>query len=590
MSKKRAISLLFVMLMLVLVAGISLALGPQSLAARSATDEAGSRALVGSGFTYQGRLTDSGGNPVNDVCAFDFTLWDAETNGTLVGHQIVSDVDVDDGYMAVLLNGGGEFGERPFDGEARWLKIAVKCSGDVDWDLLPGRQLLSAAPYALSLRPGALISGTIEGRNALSIVNYGAGGNALGGYSHDADGVHGQSVDGAGVSAFSFNQVAFYGESTNNTGGFFTSTHGFGVGAQTTSDDPEVAAVEATNLGAGPGVVGYSNDKTGVYGDSVNGHGVAGFSVNEVAVYGESVNTAGFFTSTQSFGVNANTTSDDPGVAAVMAVNWGAGGGIAGYSNDEIGVYGNSTNGHGVHGFSVNEVAVYGESDNTAGFFISTNSIGIHGESVNGPAATFTSTNGPGILVEGAGLEGLRIMDPVGGDYIMAGSDEDPDFKVSNIGDVFADGSYHCALGPGAEPGTCVIQNSSADFAEMFPAEESLAPGDVLVIGPDGRLARSTQAYEPTVVGVYSTQPGYLGGGEHRGKKGYAPLAVVGIVPVKVSAENGPIHPGDLLVASATPGHAMKAGPKPPIGTVLGKALEGLDAGSGIIMMLAMLQ
>ncbi len=36
------------------------------------------------------------------------------------------------------------------------------------------------------------------------------------------------------------------------------------------------------------------------------------------------------------------------------------------------------------------------------------------------------------------------------------------------------------------------------------------------------------------------------------------PLAIVGIVPCKVSAENGPIEVGDLLVTSATPAHAMK--------------------------------
>ncbi|MGD8794045.1 MAG: hypothetical protein PVF47_15950, partial [Anaerolineae bacterium] len=293
---------------------------------------------------------------------------------------------------------------------------------------------------------------------------------------------------------------------------------------------------------------------------------------NGVGVYGQSeYSTAGFFTSTHGIGVHANSTTGDQDAAAVMAMNWGAGPGLVAYSGDNTGVYGSSTNAHGVEGFSLNEIGVYGGS-------------------VNGPAATFTSTNGPAILVEGAGFEGLRIMDGVGGDYIMAGSDADPDFKVSNIGDVFADGSYNCGLGPGAEPGTCVIQNSPADFAEMLPARQGLEPGDVLVVGPSGQLARSTRAYQPTVVGVYSTQPGYLGGGQYRGQAGYAPLAVVGIVPVKVSAENGPIQPGDLLVASTTPGHAMVAGPNPPQGTVIGKALAGLEAGTGSILMLAMLQ
>jgi hypothetical protein len=125
----------------------------------------------------------------------------------------------------------------------------------------------------------------------------------------------------------------------------------------------------------------------------------------------------------------------------------------------------------------------------------------------------------------------------------------------------------------------------------MLPAVEGLEPGDVLIVSSDGKLARSTQAYQPTVVGVYSTQPGFLGGaGEDADLSGKIPLAVVGVVPVKASTENGSIRPGDLLTASSTPGHAMKAGPNPPVGTVIGKALEGLDAGTGVVLMLVTLQ
>ena len=157
------------------------------------------------------------------------------------------------------------------------------------------------------------------------------------------------------------------------------------------------------------------------------------------------------------------------------------------------------------------------------------------------------------------------------------------EFRVTNNGDVYADGSFH----PGGE-----------DFAELLPAVEGLEPGDVLVIGPDGQLASSSEAYQSTVVGVYSTQPGIVAGGEDGtvlsemdlATAGKAPLAILGVVPVKASAENGAIQPGDLLVSAATPGHAMKAGPNPPIGTVVGKALAGLDAGTGTIQMLVMLQ
>jgi hypothetical protein len=79
------------------------------------------------------------------------------------------------------------------------------------------------------------------------------------------------------------------------------------------------------------------------------------------------------------------------------------------------------------------------------------------------------------------------------------------------------------------------------------------------------------------VAGVYSTRPGFVGGQPVGGaQEGDIPLAVVGVVPVKASAEGGAIRPGDLLTTAATPGHAMKAGPNPAVGTVIGKALEPL--------------
>jgi hypothetical protein len=175
-------------------------------------------------------------------------------------------------------------------------------------------------------------------------------------------------------------------------------------------------------------------------------------------------------------------------------------------------------------------------------------------------------------------------------------------FRIDNDGDVFADGGYHCGRsydGTGflgdltesdLEAGPCLQDDTAADFAEVLPAIGDLGPGDVLVIGPDGKLASSTEAYQPTVVGVYTTRPSYVGGARLLGQPGYAPLAVMGIVPVKVSAENGSIQPGDLLVASSMPGHAMKADPNPSVGTVIGKALGALEEGTGLIDLLVMLQ
>ena len=66
---------------------------------------------------------------------------------------------------------------------------------------------------------------------------------------------------------------------------------------------------------------------------------------------------------------------------------------------------------------------------------------------------------------------------------------------------------------------------------------------------------------------------------------------MTGIVPTNVIAENGPIEPGDLLVASSTPGYAMKGTDRSQmLGAVIGKAIGHLESGSGIIEVVVTLQ
>ena len=69
----------------------------------------------------------------------------------------------------------------------------------------------------------------------------------------------------------------------------------------------------------------------------------------------------------------------------------------------------------------------------------------------------------------------------------------------------------------------------------------------------------------------------------------HAAVALTGTVDVKVDAGYGAIRIGDLLMSSPTPGHAMLAY-DPTAGTILGKALGNLEAGSGQIRMLVMLR
>jgi hypothetical protein len=144
---------------------------------------------------------------------------------------------------------------------------------------------------------------------------------------------------------------------------------------------------------------------------------------------------------------------------------------------------------------------------------------------------------------------------------------------------------------------------AGSDFAEAFSTEGSAAdysPGDVLVLAGNRVAGKTSTPYDTRVAGVYSSRPGVLGAdknGETRVDSGEIPLAITGIVPTRVTNENGAINPGDLLTTSRLPGFAMKATPRMiggepiyPAGTILGKALESFDAARGTIDVLIMLR
>jgi hypothetical protein len=104
-------------------------------------------ALAGSAFSYQGQLTD-GDAAVNGTCDFQFTLYDAASEGAQVGESVEkAGIAVEQGLFSTEL----DFGTAVFDGAARWLSVAVRCpaGGNGDFTALSPRQPLSATPYAI---------------------------------------------------------------------------------------------------------------------------------------------------------------------------------------------------------------------------------------------------------------------------------------------------------------------------------------------------------------------------------------------------------------------------------------------------------
>lgn len=137
-------------------------------------------AQTGTGFTYQGQLND-GDAPANGTYRFSFGLFDSVTGGAQIGNFSAKDILVTNGLFTTILNKDGEFGPSAFTGDARYLEIRVSTDGGSNSTTLTPRQPLTAAPYALSLQPGAIISGTRPGSGnyVLNLTNNGALGSAL---------------------------------------------------------------------------------------------------------------------------------------------------------------------------------------------------------------------------------------------------------------------------------------------------------------------------------------------------------------------------------------------------------------------------
>lgn len=165
----------------------------------------------------------------------------------------------------------------------------------------------------------------------------------------------------------------------------------------------------------------------------------------------------------------------------------------------------------------------------------------------------------------------LTATAAIGGDSVKAGSGSPG--NATGTGDIYAtsdieyDGNLY---GPGA------------DLAERINASEPLDPGDVVEADstrPE-TVRRSRAAYNTAVIGIISTDPSII----LSKSKGTVPLALAGRVPIKVSAENGPIVPGDLLTTSATPGYAMKCEDRQRChGALVAKSLGTLASGTGTI-------
>jgi hypothetical protein len=192
--------------------------------------------------------------------------------------------------------------------------------------------------------------------------------------------------------------------------------------------------------------------------------------------------------------------------------------------------------------------------------------------------------------------DGIRriLLDGPGGNVWLGGKGEPGDLMLFPETENNNNDHTKASVWLSGHNGDIILKN--ADCAEEFDvAEADVEPGTVLVLDADaGRLRTSDLAYDTTVAGVVSGAGTYRPGivlDRHGPAAGRLPVALVGKVFCKVDATATPVRPGSLLTTAECPGHAMAAVDRArAFGAVLGKALQGLESGRGLIPILVALQ
>lgn len=326
--------------------------------------------------------------------------------------------------------------------------------------------------------------------------------------------------------------------------------------ANTTSGE-EGSAFHGVSQGAGSTAVFGQGAAVGVRGDGGSWHGVVGISTSTTGgagVHGQNrVGGAGVIgESTTWIGVYGRSEGGEAGGSGVMGEHMNSGPGVHGRSRSGAGVFGLSDSGPALYGVSETHEGVHAESRSprTAAVAAYQNNAASSG------AALFARH-------AGAGPAGLFQ-----GNVVVTGSM-----------DVSGD-----------------IRLVGADLAEQFTVagDAPPAPGSVMVLAGADTVRVGDTPYDRRVAGVVSGAGAYRPALVLDGRAdaaGRCALALSGKVCVLVDADYGPVEVGDLLTSSATPGHAMVVrDPGRALGSVIGKALDPLPAGRGLIRALVALQ
>ncbi len=486
-------------------------------------------ATVAAAISYQGRLVNpSTGAPLSGTYDLEFTFWSLSGGGSQIGATIPRNAQIiTNGLYSTQL----AVDPANINGQELWLQIRVRLTGGT-WETLNPRVQVLPTAYALSLRPGAHIEGSVA--KPESIV---AATNTSSGF-----GLRGESQDVGGFGVYGYNGYASGGYGGGVVGSVLAS--GYGV-------------IGKSDSGHGVGVAGYTDDGYAVAGydfGSTQGRGYGGYfySNSGVGAYGYSYATS-----------SANNV----------------------YAP---GVYGRSENGVGVYGLG----STTGKAGGTFEGRIGVNAIGTGSAADSGYAGYFVSREYHGIYARGrtsyydgyfAGNGGIYVAGgvyPLRADRTIAvnGSAE-----TLEPGDIVAIAGIAAPLMEGGEPLLAVRKaNGATDSAVVGVVVQAIQVQEVeRSENPPGQESLDVQPVEGNIL-----PDGYLAIVTH----GLVPAVKVDAL----AAES--LHIGDLLTPSAVPGQAKVCQTDEAeqaiftTGTILGKVAGPLDPETGTVPIFVILQ
>ncbi|MGD2156685.1 MAG: hypothetical protein PVG32_07400 [Anaerolineales bacterium] len=192
----------------------------------------------------QGRLTDADDNPLDGTYQLTFRIYD-QYDGETALCEDTRYVDVSDGLFSHYMRALG----CPFDGRQLYLGVQV----EDDPEMTP-RMYIDNVPYAWSLRPGAVISGTLGATAVLHVESWSSNGRGVRSYAMSESGLN-FGVVGAS-------------RSPDGYGGYFYNNGG-GVGLLAFSDASTAPGIIARGVDSGADLILDGNANTGTGDDGV---------------------------------------------------------------------------------------------------------------------------------------------------------------------------------------------------------------------------------------------------------------------------------------------------------------------------------